>query len=229
MKADARAEAPPRWPPIAAAICLGLAIALSLAAMRDDPFPGDLSIILAVQAPEAPILDSLAWALTRLGRFLPMAAIGGVVAALVWRRGASNDAAVVVAATLLYPLNWFLKALIDRERPADGAAGVFERASGLGFPSGHAFGAMLLFGTMAILAASRIGPRMRRATVVAGCLGLALAIGWSRVRLGAHWPSDVLGGWLWGAGFALLLLVFDAFERVNVGAALGPRALTESQ
>ncbi len=209
MVTGAHAEESSWWPAIAAAICLALAIVLSIAAAQREPFPGDVPVVMIVQSPDAPILDAAAWALSWLGRFPPMAAIGAAVAAFFWRRGETANAVVVVAATLLYPLNALLKVLVGRQRPPDGAANILERATGLGFPSGHAFGAMLLFGTIAALAASRIGRPWRRAAVVAGCVGVALLIGWSRVRLGAHWPSDVLGGWLWGAGVGLLLVTLS--------------------
>lgn len=202
---DRPAEAPPRWPALAAIICLVLAVALSLAATRRQPFPGDVPVIVFVQSFDAPVLDRLARALSWLGRFPPMAVIGAVIAGLLWRRGAVAAAFLVVVATLLYPLNWLLKLLVGRERPPEGDIGILERAAGLGFPSGHAFGAMLLFGTLAALAATRIERPGRRRAVVAACFGLALLVGWSRVLLGAHWPSDVLGGWLWGAGVALAL------------------------
>lgn len=118
------ASARPRALAIAAAICLALAIALSIAAAHRQPFPADVPVIITVQAPDAPILDSTARALSWLGRFPPMAAIGAAVAAFFWRRGETADAVVVVAATLLYPLNALLKVLVGRQRPPDGAANI---------------------------------------------------------------------------------------------------------
>ncbi|CAA9583723.1 MAG: hypothetical protein AVDCRST_MAG59-5190 [uncultured Thermomicrobiales bacterium] len=202
-------------------VCLVLAIALSIAATRLDPFPFDVPIILIVQAPDSAVLDGLARGLSWIGRFVPMAVIGAAVVVLLWSRGAPQEAAVIGAAALLSPLNWLLKAAVNRERPSEDVAGVLEHASGLGFPSGHAFGAMLLFAVIAAVAAPRIRQPGRRAAVVASCLGLALLIGWSRVRLGAHWPSDVLGGWLWGAGMGLLLVEASS-RRSPIRSRAGP-------
>ncbi|MCW2371023.1 phosphatase PAP2 family protein [Sphingobium sp. B11D3D] len=69
---------------------------------------------------------------------------------------------------------------------------------GTSFPSGHAAGAMALYGAIALLARSRV--------VTWVCAAMILATGASRVWLGVHWPSDVAGGW--AVGLIWLLLVF---------------------
>lgn len=64
------------------------------------------------------------------------------------------------------------------------------------YPSGHAAGAMVIL----LLGAMLLGGRK---TLIAAML-LAGAIGISRIALGVHWPSDVIGGWLFGGGAALM-------------------------
>lgn len=65
------------------------------------------------------------------------------------------------------------------------------------FPSGHAAGAMTLYGAIALLFRARI--------IWFVCTTLILATGLSRVWLGVHWPSDVLGGWVEGLAGLLIL------------------------
>jgi membrane-associated phospholipid phosphatase len=62
------------------------------------------------------------------------------------------------------------------------------------FPSGHVFGAVMGFGLLAYLAAPRMKTAFGRFVVVAAALGLCLYIGFSRVFLGHHYPSDILAG-----------------------------------
>ena len=71
-------------------------------------------------------------------------------------------------------------------------------APGYGFPSGHASTAMLVFGYAAVVAMLH-APRPLAAAVVALSVAAILLIGWDRIYDGAHWPSDVLGGYATGA------------------------------
>jgi undecaprenyl-diphosphatase len=71
------------------------------------------------------------------------------------------------------------------------------------FPSGHATSSMIFFLTLALVLAA--GTRWR-CPAVTGAILLSLAIGTSRVMLGVHWPSDVIGGWAFGMVWVLLTL-----------------------
>jgi membrane-associated phospholipid phosphatase len=91
---------------------------------------------------------------------------------------------------------------IDRRRPpvADWAGA----ASGAAFPSGHTTAATLFVLSCAWAIAARLPVGWPRRSVWAGAVAYAAVVGWSRVWLGVHWPTDVVGGWLfslaWCAG-----------------------------
>ena len=71
-----------------------------------------------------------------------------------------------------------------------------DHADTYAYPSGHAAGTMVVL----LLAALLLGGRR----AVAAAVLLSLTIGVSRIALGMHWPSDVVGGWMFGAGAALI-------------------------
>jgi membrane-associated phospholipid phosphatase len=89
-----------------------------------------------------------------------------------------------------------VKDLVSRPRPADRYA--VGEPSGFSFPSGHSATSVALYATVALIAAGVVTGRARLAIVAAGA-AVVLVVGASRVYLGAHFPTDVLAGWLTGA------------------------------
>ena len=87
-----------------------------------------------------------------------------------------------------------LKLLFARARPA--LTPWLDYPQALSYPSGHAAGSMVVLLLAAMLSA-------RRDLAVAAATA-SIAIGLTRPMLGVHWPTDVVGGWLWGAGSALV-------------------------
>jgi undecaprenyl-diphosphatase len=71
------------------------------------------------------------------------------------------------------------------------------------FPSGHATDSAVVYLTLAALLARTMTDRPLRLYVLAVAIVLTLMIGFSRVYLGVHWPSDVVAGWTFGAAWAL--------------------------
>jgi membrane-associated phospholipid phosphatase len=104
--------------------------------------------------------------------------------------------------------------LIGRARPPqqDWAA----NASGLSFPSGHSADAALAAGLIAWLITDRIGPRLEIWVVATF---YALVVGATRVYLGMHWTTDVLGGWTFAAAWLATAL---ALRGLRYGVVEGP-------
>ena len=95
-----------------------------------------------------------------------------------------------------------MKAGFDRARPD--VAGRQVAVHNMAFPSGHSANAMAAWLALALLATS---PRLRR-PAVALALAIAFVTGLCRLVLQVHWPSDVVGGWAFGAAWTLLLVHF---------------------
>lgn len=114
----------------------------------------------------------------------------GVTAALVWRR--KYRLGFAWASVLLGGgvLNILLKAAFQRARPHFSDPVAWE--TNTGFPSGHMMGAVICYGMLGYLLSLMPPGGVPRALGCAGLLSLVLAIGFSRVYLGVHYPSDVL-------------------------------------
>ncbi|SNS42818.1 undecaprenyl-diphosphatase [Geodermatophilus pulveris] len=126
---------------------------------------------------------------------------------------------VVTANVLVAPLTTLLKEAVGRVRPAfeDGGASY----DTLSFPSGHSSGIATLVTLGLVLAWPRLSPARRR-LALAGGLALAVLVGVTRMWLGVHFLSDVVGGW--ALGVAWTLLVAMAYDALPGGrGALPPR------
>ncbi|MFQ3618406.1 MAG: phosphatase PAP2 family protein [Cyanobacteriota bacterium] len=184
-------------------------------------FPWDEPILLAVHATATTTLDRLAQGITRLGSpwILPplagLMAIRIVFAQAVRRTFPSGIALAALKRwrSLLYVvlalagttlINIGLKALWKRDRPFLWDSGT-PRPHDFSFPSGHAMTSVALVVVLLILLGSS---RWRLWAVLFGVL-FVLAIAWTRLYLGVHYPSDILGGWMmaiaWTVGLSLLI------------------------
>ncbi|MER6118428.1 phosphatase PAP2 family protein [Streptomyces sp. NPDC001743] len=139
-----------------------------------------------------------------------MRALIAVAAVVLWRRGDRVLAAWVVATTLVSSLlQQGVKAAIGRERPR--WPDPVDSAHYAAFPSGHAMTAMVTCGLLLwLLRRSGARPWIRRTALAAAAVSV-LGVGLTRLYLGVHWPSDVLGGWLLGA--ALTALATAGYDR----------------
>jgi membrane protein DedA with SNARE-associated domain/membrane-associated phospholipid phosphatase len=155
----------------------------------------DLSIHNMMQGLRNAPGDEIMTIVTMLGDGFVMISVGlAIVAWLLWRREWRIAAAAfvtILAARLFVPL---MKMWLQRPRPLE-LSGLPEVFS---FPSGHTTFATVTLGVFAVLASH--GLRSWGKAVVFAALGIAvIAIAYSRIYLGAHWMSDVLGGFLFGA------------------------------
>ena len=129
-----------------------------------------------------------------------------------------------IALSLVFPVTQgavqLVKLLVERPRPAGNSVHLAE-AQGYSFPSAHSATSVAVYATIAfiLIRASRHGhSRIAIATLAAA---LVLAVGLSRVLLGAHYPTDVLAGWTFGALVASLCWLLVAripLPRVSLSA-----------
>lgn len=160
--------------------------------------PGDLNDPIGSRGAEEAVRD-----LTALGgtTVVALVTLAGVLAFAFHRK--YRHAQVMAGAVLLAWLSSRLgKALYARPRPDLVPHEVYVYSGS--FPSGHSTLSAAAYLTLAMLVAS-LEPRRRTKGLAYGLAGaLVVAVGFSRVYLGVHWPSDVLAGWCLGAAWALM-------------------------
>jgi len=185
-------------PAVAAAAGVLLALLAILAATADGRLLAwDVPTRDAIRGVDAPWFASLMRTASQLGSRWLIAVLMVPMVAVAWRRCRQLAAVVILALPAGLGVELVLKALVDRPRPAFGSG------FGSSFPSGHVLAAAAFWGlvppwTLIVT---------RRRWVWAAATGLSVAIvaavGLSRVYVGAHWPSDVVAGYLAGSIFLL--------------------------
>lgn len=157
----------------------------------------DLALATELRAHAIPVGDRIAVAISLVGSPVAMAALGVAVAvALAWRRAWALLAGWTAAFAGAGVLTWALKDIIRRPRPTGAAA--FLHGASWSFPSGHSLGAMIGYGMLAYILALHASRRRSRATIYSAAALLVVAIGLSRLYLGVHYFSDVVGGFAAG-------------------------------
>ena len=164
--------------------------------------PLDRAIYQALYSGGHPALVIVARVFTALGEPTVLIAAGIITAVLLWRAGHRHLPWVLIAITMIgRAVSELQKCWIARARPDLEPHLVVVKTSS--FPSGHATSSIIFYLTMAL--ALTVGSRWHRAAA-AGAIVLSLLVGISRVMLGVHWPSDVIGGWAFGVLWVLLTM-----------------------
>ena len=140
-------------------------------------------------------------------------------------RGYRKEAAFLVVANLGSGiLSLGLKDAFARPRPPLDVVTRITSPESFSFPSGHALSAMVLYTSLAMMAAGLGLPRLKRA-LIALALIIVPTMGFTRVYLGVHYPSDVIGGWTLGACWVWLVYLGYLMRTQNVPAARNPNSL----
>jgi len=162
-------------------------------------FPVDVQLTRALQSIENPWLETFFHAVAWIG-FPPQSnVIFGAVVAALFLVGLRLEAAMTLFAAAGSAGLWFLIApLVDRPRPSPDMVRVAMELPMGGFPSGHVLNLTAIFGFLIYLAIVLISDVRWRSILVAVLALPILTIGVARIYDGAHWPSDVLGGYLIG-------------------------------
>jgi membrane-associated phospholipid phosphatase len=166
-----------------------------------ESFQFDTTLLLWIHQWSNPWLDRLMMGVTRLGN--PEIVVGVVVGTLFWLwRSRLYSALTLFAIACLGALilNQELKLLFAKPRPQLWSSQIVETT--FSFPSGHALGSLVLYGFIGYLLAHQFPEIAGWSYAIA--VFLIAGIGFSRLYLGVHWPTDVIAGY--GIGFLWLTI-----------------------
>lgn len=172
----------------------------------------DRWVLEQVAAYRTPELTEAFLELTTLGNTSVLVVVVAVASVFLWlTRHRYSVYLLLIAVIGQHFLNHLLKSFYGRPRPI--VVPMLDRVSSASFPSGHAMSAIVAYASVAYLVA-RLEPRplLRRTTAGIAAL-LIVAIGVSRIYLGVHYPSDVLGGYLAGLAWVAIVITGTAAIR----------------
>jgi membrane-associated phospholipid phosphatase len=208
------------------ALPAALAVALVLVAIEGSWAPlhrldASAAQRLHIQAVGHPLWVRTLILISDVGSPTVVRIVVGLLAIVLWVRGARR-LALWAAATMIggAVIDVVLKTVVARARPH--FPNPVASAPGASFPSGHAFTATLGAGVL-VLWLLPLVPALWRIAVWAVGAFVPLAVGFSRIALGVHWISDVVGGWLLGIGLlAATTAAFEAWRRDQGRAPVQP-------
>lgn len=189
-------------------LALVLALPLSILTAGSNVLRQDVHLTNEVQEVNVEGTAATVSTLNLLGQGPVLIAIAAAVAALLVVAGRRRDAYfAIIPVTIAQFVNVALKFTFSSPRPTDAYVAVSNPASGFGFPSGHTMATVVFVGSLAYILLRETDCRWRRTGVISFAILVVLAMGFSRIYVGAHWPSDVLGAYLWGAAFTSLAII----------------------
>jgi len=184
-------------------------ITMSVFAHYNNRFPGDLWLAQNIQSISSDFLTSIMQGISFIFDSWLSYIMVVIISLLAWWRTGWKEAVLVVVGGILSATGALFKAIIDRPRPSSDLIMIFSESDRSSFPSGHSFFAMMVFGLVAYFAVTRLKKGILRTSVLLTAAGLILLVGISRIYLGAHWPSDIIGGYLYGVVFLTMLIWID--------------------
>jgi undecaprenyl-diphosphatase len=197
---------------------LGLAAfaVLAVLAKANAYFAWDLRVASAVQSISLPGMAEAMWAVSLMGNGVTSWAVVGLAMAVFFAfRRRSEAFGLLLSAAGGSMLNRLVKYVVARPRPTLEQVRVTGEWANESFPSGHVTFYVCFFGFLFFVAFALLpkGSNLRRAACALAALPVLL-IGLSRVYLGAHWPSDTLGAYLFsGLWLAFALDLYRRWKR----------------
>lgn len=166
----------------------------------------DTSVIASFNAIKTPALDAIYTGITELGSVWFLSTLSILMILLLWFKAKNKWGTLffIIAIGGNGALTWLLKQVYERGRPSINEA---IDAIGFSFPSGHSMGSIVFYGFLIYLIVRSGHNKVIKIVSSIALIMLILSIGTSRIYLGAHFPSDIIGGFLAGTIWLILCLL----------------------
>lgn len=208
-----------------AILCIWLFSKLAEEVLEDKLERFDSHIIGFFESLQTPTLDVIYTSVTDMGSVWFVVSLSVMVILLLWFKAKDQWATLlfIIAIGGNGALTWLLKQIYERGRPSINEA---IDAVGFSFPSGHSMGSLVFYGFLIYL---MIRSRQKRVIKISSSIALGILvflIGTSRIYLGAHFPSDIIAGYIAGTiwlTLCILVLEWIRWQRtshVHLGHAL---------
>ena len=171
---------------------------LSWIARRTQLFPGDVTITHQLQKHRSPAVRRFMIGISEIGFPTLSTPITIGIAGIFWALRFRLEALFILLTTTSNILNWIVKRMIKRPRPTPERVNVVRVINEPSFPSGHVMHYTNFYGLIIYLLTTNWRSGWFRDLMITICSLLIAFIGPSRIYLGAHWPSDVMAGYLYG-------------------------------
>jgi membrane-associated phospholipid phosphatase len=187
---------------VVATAAFGLLVVL---ASMSNYFSVDLSVTRAVQTINVAWFASFMWGVSSIGYAPQMIVLVAAAAVLLLVIGLRWESVTVLAATAgSASLGELIKIVVHRPRPGAILVNVFQQLNSYSFPSGHVLTYTAFFGFLFFLGYTLLKPSFARTVLLAVLGSLVALVGVSRIYVGDHWASDVIGAYLLGSLWLVL-------------------------
>ena len=206
-QAQVAREREPRWRILARGrvllvayiVVLAVVGLLAFAAHNTSVLPGDLPFTRELQESKSPIIAGVFYYVSALGFTVPSAAIEIVALLTLWLLRLRLEAIFLALSLLADLFGLIVKIVVGRERPSPDLVHVVQQIQQPSFPSGHTLHYTVFYGFLLVVVFTNFKPSWQRTVALVVFALLIALVGPSRVYLGEHWPTDVVGGYLIGA------------------------------
>jgi membrane-associated phospholipid phosphatase len=194
---------------------VGATGALAYLARRHRYFVGDVGITRFIQAPKSALYDDLMHAVSQFGWRWISVGTRASLSTLMWAAGFRLESAFTVSTWSGDLVTILIKTRVLRPRPTRDLVRVISDLEEASFPSGHVVHYVTFYGFLYYLVYTYLKQKWFRTALLGTLGGLVLMVGPSRVYMGHHWPSDVVGAYLVGSLWLGVIIVAYLETKAN--------------